>query len=63
MKDISTDKVIAIGLVICCGIYALSTVFLGVSPSEALLGTIFGGLIGVLKGNDEKKKGEVKNEP
>lgn len=46
--DISTDKIIAVGLIISCNIYAVSSVILGVPASGELLGTLFGGIIGAL---------------
>ena len=55
MNGIPTDRIIAIGLVVTCVIYAASSIVLGVPISEALLGTVLGGLIGVLKGNSEQR--------
>ena len=55
MRDISTDRIIAVGLVVACIIYAVGSVLLGTPISEALLGTVFGGLIGVLRNSDQRK--------
>lgn len=46
--EISTDKVIAVGLIISCNIYAFGSIYLGAPPSGELLGTLFGGIIGAL---------------
>ncbi len=48
LREISTDKIIAMGLILSCNIYAVGSVYLGASPSGELLGTLFGGIIGAL---------------
>lgn len=48
MKEVSTDKIIAVGLIIACNIYAASSILLSSPPSGELLGTLFGGIIGAL---------------
>ena len=48
MKELSTDKIIAIGLVLTCNIYAASCIILSSPPSGELLGTLFGGILGAL---------------
>lgn len=50
----STDKIIAYGLVATTIVYAIGSVILGTPISEAILGTVLGGLIGVLKSSDIK---------
>jgi hypothetical protein len=55
MSNVPTDRIIAIGLVATCVIYAISSIVLSVPISEALLGTVLGGLIGVLKGSDQRR--------
>ena len=50
-----TNKIIASGLVAICVIYAIGSIKLNTPISEAILGTVLGGLIGVLKGSDQRK--------
>lgn len=50
-----TNKIIAAGLVAICVIYAFGSIWLNTPISEAILGTVLGGLIGVLKGGDPRK--------
>lgn len=50
-----TNKIIAVGLVAICVIYAIGSIWLNTPISEAILGTVLGGLIGVLKGGDPRK--------
>lgn len=49
------NKIIAVGLVAICVIYAIGSIMLNTPISEAILGTVLGGLIGVLKGGDPRK--------
>jgi hypothetical protein len=50
-----TNKIIATGLVAISSIYAIGSILLNTPISEAILGTVLGGLIGVLKGGDPHK--------
>lgn len=46
--NITTDKIIAVGLMIIGIIYSSSSIILGIPVSETLLGTLFGGILGAL---------------
>ncbi len=48
LGGVSTDKIIAVGLIISCNIFAIGAIILGAPPSGELLGTLFGGIIGAL---------------
>jgi hypothetical protein len=50
-----TNKILAVGLVATCVRYAIGSILLKTPISEAILGTVLGGLIGVLKGGDPHK--------
>lgn len=56
--DISTDKIMAAGLVFMGAIYSIGSIFIGSPPSDALLGTLVGGLCGAIRGFAPQQKNQ-----